>query len=1119
MNIPRHFTKHLKTPYDTIAFVPRISLRRDRSGNIIETIHLIGPEQWSQNAIDVLAQKYMRQTGVPRENETDTGRETDARQVFDRLANAWAHWGKTQGYFESDEDTKAFRDELQYMLAHQMAAPNSPQWFNTGLHLSYGIEGPAQGLWRHDLVTGRTEELPHAFVNNQSSACFIQSIEDSLINEGGIMDLYLREARLFKFGSGSGTNFSKLRGEDERLSGGGKSSGLMSFLKIGDTAAGAIKSGGTTRRAAKMVIVNIDHPDIEAFIDLKVKEEQKVAALVVGSQQCADHLSNIVDAIRVHGPESQEALSATQNAEANGVPRAYIDRTMTLAQQGHLDPAFPILNYQWEGEAYQTVTGQNANNSVRIPSRFLELVDTDGDWTLTARTTGLPLKTVKARALWNRLCVAAWKCADPGVQYLDTINAWHTTPAQGPINGSNPCSEYMSNDDTACNLASINLVKFLSPDGSIDIDGYRHAIRLWTIVLDITVTMSSYPSKTIAARTARLRQLGLGFANLGALLMRKGLPYDSAEARALTQGLTAILTGEAYATSIDLAKRLGPFEHFLENKEAMLHVIENHRAVVKNGTTLASYHNLTITPQPLDVRLCPSQLAQTAQEIWDHVLEEGRRHGFRNAQVTVIAPTGTIGLVMDCDTTGIEPDFALIKDKTLAGGGRLKLINRSVPEALRTLGYTQDQIQDIVHHVAGHGSLIGCPTISHDQLLRKGVSSSVLETLEQEAKRAISIHSLFTTHRLGRDWLVQTYNLTDADLNTPGINLLALMGFSETDIQQANLFVCGTSTIESAPHLKPEHLPVFDCANTCGATGTRYIAANGHLLMLGAVQPLISGGISKTINLPEHATVQEIDHLYRQAHTLGIKCLSVYRDNSKLSQPLTTSPRTTTRTLEHTMPPTVPAQPVTAPVTAEPWGSHRPLPNRRDGHTQKVVVGGHKLFIKTGEYQDGTVGEIFLDMHKEGAAFRSLMNCFAISISLGLQHGVPLERYVDSFVQTRFEPNGPVQHHDNIKNATSLMDLIFRHLAIVYLNRQDLAHLPVTAEDLRGDAVTPYQPLHDTTHTPLPVLAGGAPGTAREEAKKKGYAGNPCTECGQFTLIANGTCYRCDRCGATSGCS
>jgi ribonucleoside-diphosphate reductase alpha chain len=1126
MHISRIFTKSQQDPYSDQTYVERTPNAHSKSDR---PCTILVPDTWSQIAVDILGNKYMRKTGVPQANG-EFGRETDARQVFRRLASCWMYWGLQGGYFNTEADAQAYADEMQYMLSHQIGAPNSPQWFNTGLYHAYQIAGPAQGLWRYDGTSDEPKQIANAFEHPQASACFIQSIEDNLVNKGGIMDLWTREARLFKYGAGSGTNFSNLRARGERLSSGGVSSGLMSWLKIGDTAAGAIKSGGTTRRAAKMVILNIDHPDIEAFINLKVREEQKVAALMVGSHLCATHLNRIIAAAwpegnakaKIDHQTNTELAKAIASARQDRIPETYIQRALAFAKDGHRSFAFSTYDLGWENEGYLSVTGQNANNSVRITRRFLDAVAGDHMWSLFNRTDGSVAKTVRARDLWDQICAAAWQCADPGLQYDDIINEWHTTPAQGRINASNPCSEYLSNDDTACNLASLNLRAFLRPDGQFDLDQYRHAVQLWTLTLDITVFMASYPSATIATRTAQLRQLGLGYANLGAVLMELGIPYDSPEARGLAQGLTALMTGEAYRTSALLASELGTFAHYQENREAMLRVIRNHHHAAFGLQSPELYEGLTVLPQVLNDAHCPHYLVAAARTSWDDALTYGMAHGFRNAQVTVIAPTGTIGLVMDCDTTGVEPDFALVKDKQLAGGGSMKLVNTSVRPALARLGYSSEQIQDILFYMAGHGTLVGCPTITPRKLQERGLPNEMIARIERTFSRSMSLRNSCTPVMLGIDWCVTHFRVTPEEVTHTDFDVLSRLGFTSDEVAQADRYIFGTLTVEGAPHLKPEHLPVFDCANRCGPHSTRSIAPEAHIQMLGAVQPFISGGISKTVNLPANADIHEIDRLYRLAYTLGVKCIAVYRDGCKLSQPLNAIGAGSLAKAVEAKDVGRVAEELAKQTLIDKRSTHRPLPNKRRGYTQKATIGGHKLYIRTGEYADGSLGEIFLDMHKEGAAFRSLMNCFAIAISLGLQYGVPLEEFVDSFTFMRFEPNGPVHGHEQIKMCSSLMDYIMRDLAVQYLDRQDLAQVKITTEDLRADSMKPYaQTNGQGKYLPSANQVSGSEG-ARDpivDAKAKGYEGDPCPECNQFTMVRNGTCLRCIGCGATTGCS
>ncbi len=1247
MRIERRYTQEGRSPYADIPFREAVSEIRNPDGSVVfrqEGIEV--PAQFSQVASDILAQKYFRKAGVPArlvkveehtvpsflwrsvadeaaladmpERERLVG-ESSARQVFDRLAGTWTYWGWKGGYFDTEADAQAFFDEHRYMLAMQMAAPNSPQWFNTGLHWAYGIDGPGQGHYYVDFKTGKMIKSKSAYEHPQPHACFIQGIEDDLVNEGGIMDLWVREARLFKYGSGTGTNFSSLRGEGERLSGGGRSSGLMSFLKIGDRAAGAIKSGGTTRRAAKMVVVDADHPDIEAYVNWKVIEEQKVAALVTGSKLNGKHLKAVLKACVNCEGEGESCFDAEKNpalkreiriARKAGVADAAIRRVIQYARQGYKDIDLAIYDTDWDGEAYITVAGQNSNNSVRVTDDFLRAVEADADWNLIRRTDGKVARTVKARELWEKIGAAAWHCADPGIQFHTTVNDWHTCPAGGEIRASNPCSEYMFLDDTACNLASLNLLQFRDAQKQFDVESYEHAVRLWTVVLEISVLMAQFPSRRIAELSYDYRTLGLGYANIGGLLMSGGIPYDSAQGRALCGALTAIMTGVCYATSAEMARELGPFPAYGANSDAMLRVIRNHCRAAYGMS--AGYEGLSVLPVPLDHASCPDpRLVTHAKAAWDKAVALGEAHGYRNAQVSVIAPTGTIGLVMDCDTTGIEPDFALVKFKKLAGGGYFKIINRAVPEALRALGYGEAQIAEIEAYAVGHGSLAQAPAINHSTLRAKGFDDAAIAKAEAAVKTAFDIKFAFNRWTFGEDFLAQTLKVGAAELADPKFDLLAFLGFSKADIEAANVHVCGAMTLEGAPHLKTEHLPVFDCASPCGRLGKRYLSVESHIHMMAAAQPFISGAISKTINMPNEASVEDCKAAYQLSWRLALKANALYRDGSKLSQPL--NAQLIADEDEDEAVEALVAQPNAARVATvtekivervvERIVEHRvrereKMPDRRKGYTQKAVVGGHKVYLRTGEYEDGRLGEIFIDMHKEGAALRSLLNNFAIAISLGLQYGVPLEEYVDAFTFTRFEPAGPVQGNDSIKYATSILDYVFRELAVSYMSRFDLAHVDPTESnfDALGKGVEEGKEPGDGHHASkylskgltrsrtdnLVVMRGGdvdargsgnvtaiashgasarasdahegavalkqeashdlspterlealqwskagsaavavAPSKAerRAEAKAKGYEGEMCSECGNFTLVRNGTCMKCDTCGSTTGCS
>ena len=1223
MKIERKFTKAGQDAYAGIEFVTTTSEIRNPDGTIVFQLKdMEVPASWSQVASDVIAQKYFRKAGVPTElkrvkekgvpeflwksvpasKDTPRTGETTARQVFDRLAGAWTYWGWKGGYFSTEEDARAYFDEMRVMLCKQMAAPNSPQWFNTGLHWAYGIDGPSQGHHYVDHKTGKLTASKSAYEHPQPHACFIQSVADDLVNEGGIMDLWVREARLFKYGSGTGTNFSSLRGEGEKLSGGGKSSGLMGFLKIGDRAAGAIKSGGTTRRAAKMVICDVDHPDIEDFIDWKVIEEQKVASIVAGSKAHEKHLNAIFAAIKAfdgseegaYDPAANTALkTAVRDAKRAMIPETYIKRVLDYARQGYESIEFPTYDTDWDSEAYASVSGQNSNNSIRVTDAFLAAVREDADWTLTNRKDGTVAKVVKARDLWEKVGHAAWACADPGIQFHDTVNAWHTCPEDGQIRGSNPCSEYMFLDDTACNLASMNLLTFLH-DGVFDADGYMHATRLWTLTLEISVLMAQFPSKEIAQLSYEFRTLGLGYANIGGLLMNMGYGYDSVEGRALCGALTALMTGVSYATSAEIAGEVGPFAGYERNRDHMLRVMRNHRAAARGQVD--GYEGLAVKPVPLDHAGCPDKrLVDLAVAAWDEAIALGEMHGYRNAQATVIAPTGTIGLVMDCDTTGIEPDFALVKFKKLAGGGYFKIINRSVPAALAVLGYGSAQIEEIVSYAVGHGSLGNAPGINHTALIGHGFGPQQIEAIEGALATAFDIRFVFNQWTLGEEFCREVLGIPAEKLSDPTFDMLKHLGFSKADIDAANDHVCGTMTLEGAPHLDPAHYVVFDCANPCGKKGKRYLSVDSHIRMMAAAQSFISGAISKTINMPNSATIEDCQKAYELSWSLGTKANALYRDGSKLSQPLAAAlvedddeaaeilETGTTQEKAQVLAEKI----VEKVVVKEVIKSHREkMPERRKGYTQKAIVGGHKVYLRTGEYGDGSLGEIFIDMHKEGAGFRAMMNNFAIAVSVGLQYGVPLEEFVDAFTFTKFEPAGLVQGNDSIKNATSILDYIFRELAVSYLDRTDLAHVAPQGEtfDQLGagaeEGVSNVKELSESAATKslevlkqisstgylrkrvpqeLVVLQGGGgvaafvPGAdsdvgtlvadttasltakasggpvasstsvtamdAVSRARMQGYEGEACGECGNYTLVRNGTCMKCNTCGGTSGCS
>ncbi len=1132
LRITRRFTEAGKDPYDGIEWSRRDSRITNPDGSVVfEMTDAEMPAGWSQVASDIMVSKYFRKAGVPQfeadgspildaDGNPVTGPERSARQVFDRLAGTWRHWGEREGYFASADDAEAFEDELRYMLANQMAAPNSPQWFNTGLNFAYGLTGPAQGFWFVDSKTGELTTSPDSYSRPAPHACFILGVKDDLVNHGGIMDLWVREARIFKFGSGAGSNFSAIRSENESLSGGGKSSGVMSFLKIGDRAAGAIKSGGTTRRAAKMVILDVDHPDIETFVDWKKVEEDKARLLI----------------------------------QAGGYPADF------------------------NGEAYATVSGQNSNNSVRVTNEFVQAVMDDGDWELVNRTDGKVRKTVKARDLWNRIADAAWACADPGLQFDTTINEWHTSPAGGRIRASNPCSEYLFLDDTACNLASINLVRFYDDEtGVFDIAAYEHAIRLWTVVLEISVAMAHFPSPEIAQGSYDYRTLGLGYANLGSLLMRQGIAYDSEEGRAIAGALTSVLTGQAYAMSAEIAGVVGPFPRFAENRESMLRVIRNHRRAAYNE---AEYDGVSHTVVGIEPAHCPPELLDAARRAWDEALELGEANGYRNAQATVIAPTGTIGLLMDCDTTGVEPDFALVKFKKLAGGGYFKIVNQSVTPALRHLGYSDDQVKEIVEYIVGSSSFDGAPHVNREALLSKGLTEADITKLEKALPATFELRFAFNAYSLGTD-VMDRLGISADQYTAPDFNLLRELGFTPSQIAEANDHICGRQTIEGAPHLRDEHLSVFDTANKNGKYGQRFIHHNGHILMMAATQPFISGAISKTINMPNEVTVSDIEEAYRTSWELGLKAMAIYRDGSKAAQPLnsTADEGEDNEDEEVAVTAAVEAEkqihwgkiPVgISPTQAYAQGMQPPrflLPSKRRGFNQEARVGGHKVYLRTGEYEDGTLGEIFIDLAKEGATLKGILSCFAIAVSKGLQYGVPLDEFVDTFTFQTFEPRGMVEGHPNIKMSNSIIDYVFRALGVEYLERDELAQVPPTREGempeppkgmaleagiqlglddavaetevdlvkemavfVDSDVTLPSVPSNGNVSSSSTKVAHAATATGtatavtaktdmKDLALKENMGDAPvCSNCGHMT-VRNGSCYVCLTCGDTTGCS
>jgi ribonucleoside-diphosphate reductase alpha chain len=1174
MKIKRRFTKAGVDVYSTIDYATRASRITNVDGSVVfEMKDAEIPTSWSQLATDIMVSKYFRKAGVPlmdsggkpvldEKGEPKTGPERSVKQVVNRLAGCWTHWGKEYGYFNTTQDAQAFYDEMAHMLLNQMAAPNSPQWFNTGLNYAYGMTGPSQGHWYVNPKTHQLEQAKDAYTHPQPHACFIQSVDDDLVNEGGIMDLWVREARLFKYGSGTGTNFSDLRGESEALSGGGRSSGLMSFLRIGDRAAGAIKSGGTTRRAAKMVCLDLDHPDVEDFINWKVREELKVAAMVEGMK---------------HLPPAQREVAEKLNLK---------------------------LDYDFNGEAYATVSGQNSNNSVRVPNKFIKAVDDDGDWNLIRRINGKVHKTLKARALWDQIAFAAWRCADPGVQYDDTINQWHTCPASGRINASNPCSEYMFLDNTACNLASINLIKFFDAQTSaFDIEGFQHACRLWTIVLEISVLMAAYPSREIARLSYEYRTLGLGYANIGTMLMVAGIAYDSDKARATCSAITALMTAESYAASAEMARELGPFPGYHSNRPHMLRVMRNHRSAVYASD---QYDALSIKPVVIeadqfnDDPTASTALLAAAREAWDRAVNLGEQYGYRNAQTTVIAPTGTIGLLMDCDTTGVEPDFSLVKFKKLAGGGYFKIANQSIEPALKKIGYTAAQIKDILTYVLGTLTLKSAPQINTDTLKAKGFTDEELAKVEACLPSVFELAFAFSPHTFGEAAMTRL-GFAREQWQKPTFSLLRALGFTKRQIREAGDVICGSQTIEGAPHLKPEHLPIFDCANKCGRKGKRYIHHMGHIRMMAAAQPFISGAISKTINLPSEVGVGDIEEAYRESWKLGLKAVALYRDGSKLSQPLNSmsdddaadDSEVEALKTESALACTTCGDPSpsllgngTVPAGSTPAGKSDPsgagierivekvverplrrrLPDTRSSITHKFDIAGHEGYITCGLFDDGYPGEVFITMAKQGSTVGGLMDTIATLISLNLQYGVPLDAIVRKFEHMRFEPAGMTGNPD-IPFAKSMMDYLVRWLAMKFVPGYHAANAPRRhrgedpAHSLDGNG---HGNGHDSRHKPADHAMEDIPTGDAIKTKHHGNGGGglqkatvaaatravertavdtrlradvalpadgalsqqmatlmgdaPVCTCGSIT-VRNGSCYKCLNCGNSLGCS
>lgn len=1037
-------TKDSKDPLEGIKYSQRSCKIINPDGStVFELNNIEVPEDWSKIASDILISKYIRKNGVPQYDEDGKvvldkdgkpkiGSEKSAKQVVRRMAGCWRHWGEKFKYFASEKDAQNFQDETEYMLIKQMAAPNSPQWFNTGLNYAYNITGPAQGHWYADPKSGRLKLSEDAYTHPQPHACFIQSVDDDLVNKGGIFDLVVKEARIFKYGSGSGSNFSKLRGKGEPLSGGGTSSGLMSWLQIFDKAAGAVKSGGTTRRASKMVILNVDHPDVVEFVDWKFKEEQKAAALI-----------------------------------ASGYAAGF------------------------EGESYQTVSGQNSNNSIRVTDEFMKAVEQDDDWHLTWRTNPNHIaKTIRARDLWKKMVDAAWNCGDPGLQFDSTVNNWHTCLKSGRINGSNPCSEFMFLDDSSCNLASLNLVKFYNETTKeFDIEAFKHATRIWTTILEISVLMAQFPSYEIAKNSYLFRPLGLGYANLGAMLMVMGVPYDSDRGRGVAAGITSIMTAQAFATSAEMAKYLGAFSTYEENKEDMLRVIRNHRRAAYDAKP-EEYEKIGLTPPALDKENTPKEMVTEAEGLWDKATLDGGMYGFRNAQVSLLAPTGTIGLLMDCDTTGIEPDYALVKFKKLAGGGYFKIINNSVPNALDNLGYTKSQTQDIIRYIVGTASLENSPHINRPTLLKKGMDEETIVKIEKELLGAFDLTFAFNKNIIGSS-VAEKMGIDKQEYDKENFDPLSAMGFSKEQIGEANEHICGVMTIEGAPHIKDEDLAVFDCANRCGSKGKRFIAPVGHVKMMSAVQPFLSGAISKTVNLPSEASKEEVADIYMQSWKLGLKAVAIYRDGSKVSQPLNSEKDKKETEKERE-------------VVIEYKPVRRRLPKERTSITRKVSLGGHKLFLTVGLYEDGKPGELFITMSQQGSFAAGMADSFAKMVSIGLQYGVPVETIISQMKHMRYQPMGFTGDND-ITNVSSISDFIAQWFEKKFLESgMKAVKLPFNGSTAQEEA-------------PAQAVADGKQKSIFKE--ELGFSGETCPECGMASMVINGKCYKCVNCGATTGCS
>jgi ribonucleoside-diphosphate reductase alpha chain len=1199
MNIRRHFTKP-GDPYPGINFVTRTVTRRTPSGSLKADV--IVPEDWDQTAVEVMGQKYMRRAGVPSEVERVRedgvpdwlcrkvpasfasrkaslvyGGESDARTVFDRLAGCWTWWGWKLGYFGTEADALAFYEELLYMLASRRFSPNSPQWFNTGLYWGYGITAPDSGQWAVQFAHGTTPggkvaEIEHgvgrageSYVRPAANACFILGVKDSLLEEGGIYDALRREARIFKFGGGSGANFSALRGEGEELSGGGYSSGLMSFLDVFDAGAGGIKSGGVTRRAAKMVVTDADHPDIERFVTWKAEEEYRVAAMITGDRVIRATL------------RGEDADPGSEHVHP------WIRRRWAEADADGFAPPFPDRPYtdHFEGKdsAYNRAGGQNSNNSVRVTNDFMARAEASDatPWELKRRTDGKTAKVITARSLWDKITRAAWLCADPGLQFHDTWNDWNLCPGDGPIRATNPCSEYGWLDDTACNLASLRLTQFAErgPAGditSVDVEAYTHAAALATIALDITVSMAGYPSEEIADGSRKYRTIGLGYCDLGAFLMQAGYAYDSDGGRAWCAVLTSLMHSAATEQSAELARAMGTFPRYGANREHCLRVVNNHAtwAFRVAGDRAAKYDGLGITPPDVDASQVPPDVLRSVEAMADTARRAVHANGLRNAQLTLIAPTGTIGLQLGCDTTGIEPDFALVKDKKLVGGGYFKIVNAGLPAALAALGYVEGQRAEIIEYVFGTRRLAGdvvevltAAGLKDDEIALVASNVASMNTLEDAARFALKPERWAELLDCSAAWVTAR-----GDTFRPLASLLVRAGGGRIDAAEAvrevgewDAIIMGTGAVEGAPHLHPGDCAVFDCATPSG-TGSRSIRPEGHVLMMAAAQPALSGGISKTVNMPPESTPDDVGKVYRLSHKSMVKCCALYLDGSKLSQPLnavrdTKADLSGVLTTRHSEPTAAPGpEPIPewagrdeGPVILPAYQPHEEergavtskrelLPSRRGGYTQKMKLGGQSVYLRTGEYADGRLGEIFIDAADQGSAFRAMTNTVAIAVSLGLQHGVPLEEYVEAFVGLQFEPCGVLQGHPRVKMASSVIDAIFRDLAVTYLQRNELAHVQPEGPD--GDQMRPpsaglkfgaaLEPAKKVwTGPPQPVEP---PVTVRIDTEETRHVttttttgpgplrmgGKMCPQCGNFSVRQTGTCGRCDICFWSGGC-